>query len=318
MKNLYRYLSLPVFFTMLLTVAIAQEDAKVEIVVTQIADNIYVLSGPGGNIGLSVGDEAVFLIDDKYAPVIPAIKKGVAKVTDRPVSLIVNTHWHGDHTGGNEDFRNDGAIIISHDNVRKRMSTEQFRSVFNRTTPPSPDAALPVVTFDDDLTMYINDDVIRVVHVPHAHTDGDSVLKFQNANVIHTGDVVFNGVYPYIDVDSGGSVLGIINAVELILAMSDDDTKYIPGHGSVTATRDDLRAYLSMLITVRDRVSQMIRDGKTIEEVQASDASAEYDAEWAWNFINPELFKKLVYLSLAPSGEPDRIPGETEEAAHKD
>ena len=312
MKKLCRYLSLPVIFSMLVTAAVAQEETKVEIVVTQIADHIYVLSGPGGNIGLSVGEEAVFLIDDKYAPLIPAVKKGVATVTDRPVSLILNTHWHGDHTGGNEDFRNDGAIIISHDNVRKRMSTEQFRSVFNRTTPASPGAALPIVTFDDDLTMHINDDVIRVVHVPHAHTDGDTILKFKNANVIHTGDIVFNGVYPFIDVDSGGSVLGIINGVELMLAMSDENTKFIPGHGSVTATADDLRAYLSMLVTVRDRISQMIREGKTIEEVQASDASAEYDAEWTWNFINPELFKKLVYLSLSPSGEPDPVPEETE------
>ncbi len=312
MKKLCRYLSLPVIFSMLVTAAVAQEETKVEIVVTQIADHIYVLSGPGGNIGLSVGEEAVFLIDDKYAPLIPAVKKGVATVTDRPVSLILNTHWHGDHTGGNEDFRNDGAIIISHDNVRKRMSTEQFRSVFNRTTPASPGAALPIVTFDDDLTMHINDDVIRVVHVPHAHTDGDTILKFKNANVIHTGDIVFNGVYPFIDVDSGGSVLGIINGVELMLAMSDENTKFIPGHGSVTATADDLRAYLSMLVTVRDRISQMIREGKTIEEVQASDASAEYDAEWTWNFINPELFKILVYLSLSPSGEPDPVPEETE------
>ena len=308
MKTLCRYLSFPVIFCVLLPMAIAQENTTVEIVVSQIADHIYVLSGPGGNIGLSVGDDAVFLIDDKYAPVIPAIKKAVAKVTDRPVSVILNTHWHGDHTGGNEDFRSDGAIIISHDNVRKRMSTEQFRSVFNRTTPASPDAALPIVTFDDGLTLHINNDVIQAMHVPHAHTDGDTILKFQNANVVHTGDIVFNGVYPYIDVDSGGSVLGIINAVELIIAMSDDDTVFIPGHGSITATRDDLRVYLSMLVTVRDRVSQMITDGKTIEEVQASDASAEYDAEWTWNFINPELFKKLVYLSLAPSGEPDRVP----------
>ncbi len=308
MKILCRYLSLSIIFCVLLPMAIAQENTTVEIVVSQIADHIYVLSGPGGNIGLSVGDDAVFLIDDKYAPVIPAIKKAVAKVTDRPVSVILNTHWHGDHTGGNEEFRSDGAIIISHDNVRKRMSTEQFRSVFNRTTPASPDVALPIVTFDDGLTLHINDDVIQAMHVPHAHTDGDTILKFQKANVIHTGDIVFNGVYPYIDVDSGGSVLGIINAVELIIAMSDDDTVFIPGHGSITATRDDLRAYLSMLVTIRDRVSQMIADGKTIDEVQASDASAEYDDEWTWNFINPELFKKLVYLSLAPSGEPDRIP----------
>jgi len=194
----------------------APDFSKVEIVAHKVSEGLYMLQGAGGNIAVSVGEDAVFLVDDQYAPLTPKIKAAVAALTDKPIKFVLNTHWHGDHTGGNENLGSGGTLIVAHDNVRRRMSTEQFNAFFNRKTPPAPKAALPVVTFAESVRFHINGEEIHAFHVPPAHTDGDSIVHFTRANVIHTGDLFFNGLYPFIDVASGGGIDGMIAAAHTI------------------------------------------------------------------------------------------------------
>jgi glyoxylase-like metal-dependent hydrolase (beta-lactamase superfamily II) len=210
---------------------------------------------------------------------------------------VVNTHWHGDHTGGNENMGKVGALLVAHENVRRRMNTEQFTAAFNAKTPPSPDGALPVVTFADAITFHWNGDEIRVYHVPPAHTDGDSVVHFVKANVVHAGDLFFNGGYPFVDVSSGGRIDGVIAAAERILAGIDDKTRLIPGHGPV-ATKADLQAYRDVLKTLRDRIAKLKADGKSRDEVIAAKPTADHDAKWGTGFMKGDVFTGLVYDSL--------------------
>ena len=284
--------------TLAVGTAVAQDAPKVEFIMTQVAEGVYMLKGQGGNIGLSVGADGVFMIDDQYAPLTEGIRAEIAKITDRPVRFLINTHWHGDHTGGNESLGGTGTVIVAHENVRKRMSTDQVMAFFGREVPASPAGALPIITFDSAVTFHLNGEDIRAVHVVNAHTDGDAIIHFPASNVIHAGDVTFIGQYPFIDVDSGGSVNGVIGAVDAILALSDENTKIIPGHGPLS-TAADLRPYRSMLVTMRDRIAAMIADGKTLEEVQAAKPSAEYDEALGKGFINPDNFVKEIYLSLS-------------------
>ena len=249
--------------------ALAQDAPKVEFTMTQVADSIYMLKGRGGNIGLSVGEDGVFMIDDQYAPLTEGIRAEIAKISDQPVRFLINTHWHGDHTGGNESLGGTGTVIVAHENVRKRMSSDQVRALFDSVVPASPDASLPIITFDSSVTFHLNGEDIRAMHVAHAHTDGDSIIHFPASNVIHAGDVTFIGQYPFIDVDTGGSINGIISAVDAILALCDDNTKIIPGHGPLS-TPADLRPYRTMLVIMRDRIAAMIAEGKSLEEVLAA------------------------------------------------
>lgn len=257
----------------------------------KVADRIYMLQGNGGNIGLSVGKSGAFLIDDQFAPIVPQIKAAVAKLSETPVKFVVNTHWHGDHTGGNERLGKAGALIYAHDNVRKRMTADQLRKQVKNKT-----AALPVVTFDQTLTFHWNDETIHAFHVARAHTDGDAIIHFKQANVVHMGDVMFNGRFPFIDVKSGGSIDGLIAAVTRVLAMVDDKTKIIPGHGDL-ASRADLKNYLAMLTTVSGRIGKLVAAGKSEQEVVDSKPCAEYEKEWTWGFINAEKFTKAIFLS---------------------
>ena len=195
--------------------ASAQQDfSKVEVTSEKIAEGVYMLKGAGGNIGLSVGADTAFLIDDQYAPLTPKVKAAVAALTSKPVRFVLNTHWHGDHTGGNKDLGESGTLIVAHENVRKRMSTDQFVEAFGMKEPAADPAALPVVTFTDAVTFHLNGGEIYAFHVAPAHTDGDSIVQFRKANVIHGGDTFFNGMYPFIDLSSGGSVNGMIAAAE--------------------------------------------------------------------------------------------------------
>ena len=278
--------------------AFAQDMEDVEIGVERVADGIHMLTGRGGNIGLIHGDDGAFMIDDQYAPLTDRIRAAVAKVHDGDIRFVFNTHWHGDHTGGNENMAESGSLIVAHDNVRRRLAAGQFMEAFDREVPPAPEAALPVVTFSDEVTFHINDQTVHAFHVARAHTDGDAVVHFREANVIHTGDIVFNGFYPFIDTGSGGSIDGMIDGVERILDLADDDTRIIPGHGPL-ADRDRLEEYLEMLSTVRDRVAAAIERGRSLEEIVAGKPTAEYDEEWGDGFIPPDRWVGMIHGSLS-------------------
>ncbi len=280
-----------------------QEMQDVEIRVIEVRTGIYMLAGRGGNIGLSVGDDGAFLIDDQYAPLTEKIVAAIATVTDKPVRFVVNTHWHGDHTGGNESMGRAGALIVAHENVRKRMTVEQFIKAFDSRVPPAPEVALPVITFTDAVTFHWNGDEIRVFHVENAHTDGDAIIHFTDANVIHAGDTFFNNIYPFIDAGTGGTLDGVIQSVEQILSMANPDTKIIPGHGELT---DDagLRKYRDMLVAVRDRMQSLIAQGKSKDEIVAAKPTQDFDAAWGNGFLNPDQWVGIVYDAMTTNGNP--------------
>ncbi|MCK5575469.1 MAG: MBL fold metallo-hydrolase [Sphingomonadales bacterium] len=278
--------------------ASAEEDrfAKVQITTEKVSDNLYVLFGSGGNIGLSVGEDGAFLIDDQYAPLTSKILAAIKKVTDSPVTYVINTHWHGDHTGGNENLGKRESVIVAHDHVRDRMSVDQDRGN-GRVTKASPKVALPVITFDHQASLHLNGDEARAIYYANAHTDGDSVVFFKKANVVHMGDVMFYKRFPFIDDFSGGTVDGVIAAVTDVITRSDDQTVVIPGHGPVT-NLDGLNEYLGLLIKARMRVSNLKDAGKTKDEAIAAKPMADFAKEWNWGFINEDRFVGLVYVTL--------------------
>lgn len=276
----------------------AQDLENVQIQTIPVTEGIYMLMGEGGNIGVSAGEDGVFLIDDQFAPLTEKIRTAVSAISNQPIRFLLNTHWHLDHTGGNENLGRAGVVIVAHDNVRKRMRVDQFIEALNREFPASPPAALPVITFNDTVTFHLNGGEIQGLHVETAHTDGDSIIYFPDADVIHTGDIYFNGMYPFIDVDSGGSIEGMIAAVERVLAMADEQTKIIPGHGSLS-NRAELVAYRDMLITVRERVKAAITQGISMEDFIASKPTADLDSSWGKGFFSPEQFLQIVYTDLA-------------------
>ena len=272
---------------------------KVEITTAKLADGIYMLTGSGGNIGVAVGSDAVFVIDDQYAPLAPKIQAAISAITPKPVKFILNTHWHGDHTGGNERFAEGGALIVAHDNVRKRMSSEQFLDFFKMRVEPSPRAALPLVTFAADVTFHINGDEVKAFHCPAAHTDGDAVVHFRRADVIHMGDLYFNYMYPFIDKSSGGSADGVIAGVDRALLLTTERTKIIPGHGPL-ATKADLVAYRDMLATVQGRIKAQVAADKSLKEIVDSKPTREFDEKWGNGFIKPDSFVTMLVNALRP------------------
>ena len=272
----------------------AQSMQDVEIKSHQVRGNVYMIEGRGGNIGLFVGKDGAFMIDDQFAPLTDRILTAVDGITDKLVKFLINTHWHSDHTGGNENIGKRGAIIVAHKNVRERLSTEQFMEAFGRTVPPSPDEALPVITFGDSLTFHWNDDDVHVIHVPHAHTDGDSIIHFTKTNVIHMGDIYFSEGYPFIDPSSGGIIDGVIRGVNKALEISNDKTKYIAGHGKTTG-REALIEYRDMLVNVRERINKMIEAGKTRKEIIAARPTRNFDEQWGGGFMKPDQWVGLVY-----------------------
>jgi len=272
--------------------------ASVEITVKPIRAGISMLTGAGGNMAVSTGEDGVFLVDDQFAPLTGKITAAIREIQDEPVRFVVNTHWHGDHTGGNENFGEGGAVIVAHDNVRRRLSVEQFQKLRGRTIPASPESALPVITFPDTVTFHLNGEDVQVFHVPPAHTDGDSIVHFQGADVLHAGDIFFNGTYPFIDVDSGGSIEGMIDAQQRILSLCGDDSVIIPGHGQI-ANATDLRKARQMLMTVRDRVRSAIARGTSLEEFIATDPLADLNGKWGGGFIEPSRMLAIVYADLS-------------------
>jgi glyoxylase-like metal-dependent hydrolase (beta-lactamase superfamily II) len=287
-------------FVLLLTAspARAQNWDSIRVVVRTVAPGVHMLTGAGGNLGVSTGPDGVFVIDDQYAPLTDKITAAIRTVSDGPVRFVLNTHWHGDHTGGNENFGKAGALLVAHDNVRTRMSVEQFIERFNQRVPASPAGALPVVTFTEAVTFHLNGDELQAFHVPHAHTDGDVLIRFRRANVIHMGDTFMTGVYPFIDLSSGGNVNGVIAAADTVLALADDSTRIIPGHGRLAA-RADLRAFRDMLVAVRAKVQAELAAGRSLEDVKAAGLTKEWDESWGRGFIRPDAFVESVYRSLS-------------------
>jgi cyclase len=274
------------------------DPAQVEIAAQELAPGLYMLVGRGGNMGLSIGPDGAFLIDDQYAPLSDKIKAAIAKLTPKPVRFVVNTHWHFDHTGGNEAFGEAAAAIVAHDAVRTRLAKGQkYEKIFQLEVPPAAHAALPVITFREDLTFHLNGDELHVYHLPNAHTDGDAVVRFTKANVLHGGDLLFYPAYPVIDLESGGSIDGMIAAVQKLHEQCDDQTKIIPGHGPLM-DKGQLGSYLAMLKKVRANVAGLIAAGKTADQVLAAKPTAEFDGVWGKGFIKPEIFAAVLYASL--------------------
>jgi glyoxylase-like metal-dependent hydrolase (beta-lactamase superfamily II) len=270
----------------------------VQIKTTQVAGGIYMLEGEGGNIGVSTGEDGVFLIDDQFAPLTPKIVAAVKAISDKPVRFLLNTHWHGDHVGGNENLGKAGVVIIAHDNVYKRMSVGGAIQLLKQNYAPAPKAALPAISFSTTATFHLNGDDVTSIHLPPAHTDGDSFVRFTKANVIHTGDVFAAYRYPFIDIESGGSVKGVLLAIDRTLPLLDDNTKVIPGHGGLSSKKDVL-TYRKMISTVIGRIEPMATSGKTLEQVLAAKPTREFDEEWG-KFRKPEAFVEIVYNGLKP------------------
>jgi len=271
---------------------------SIPLTITPVSGSIHLLIGRGGNIAISSGEDGVFLVDDQYAPLTARIREALARLNPRPVRFVLNTHWHGDHTGGNENLGRAGALIVAHENVRRRMSTEQFIASINERVPPSPAAALPVVTFTDAVTFHLNGDEIHAFRVLPAHTDGDAIVHFRNANVVHMGDVFFNGAFPFVDQSSGGSVSGVISAADRVLSMTDERTRIIPGHGAL-AGRAELQAYRDMLLEARSRVMDAMQGGRTLEQVRAARPLAPLEARWGRGFIRADAFVETLYRELS-------------------
>jgi cyclase len=276
--------------------AYAQQDfSKVEIKTQQLAPGVAVLFGAGGNIGVSYGEDGTILIDDQFAPLTPKIEAAVSALGAKPVKFLINTHWHGDHSGGNENFGKAGAIIMAHDNVRVRMATDQ-QTGFG-PVKASPKAALPVVTYAEGLKLHLNGEEVRVVAVAPAHTDGDSIIHWTKSNIIHMGDLFFHKMsFPFIDRSSGGDVRGVISAAAKALTMADDATKIIPGHGEV-ASKAELQAYHDMLTGIVGKVEAAIKAGKSVDEVKAMKPAEGYGVNPS-GFITADRFVETVYGML--------------------
>jgi cyclase len=278
--------------------AVAQQDlSKVEIKPEKLTDNLHVLFGAGGNMALLTGNDGAVLVDDQLAPISNKVRAAIALLSEKPVRFVVNTHFHFDHTGGNEAFGKTGSVIVAHENTRKRLSSKQLVEFFNASSEPSDPAALPVVTFGDALRLHMNGEDIAAVHVKNAHTDTDVILFFEKANVVHMGDVFITVGYPFVDMGNGGSLDGMIAAHAMVLARANEQTRIIPGHGPL-ATRADLQATHDMLVTVRGRVLDLIRKGRTQEEIVAAKPTKEFDAKYGAAFFKPDVWTQRVYADL--------------------
>lgn len=302
MRKIARPLICLLFLAAIVTQLPAQQPdmSKVEIKVQKVSGTVYMLEGLGGNIGASVGEDGIVIVDDEFLPLADKIEAALKGITDKPLKFVLNTHWHGDHTGGNPHF-GEKAPIIAQENVRKRMSTGQ-QTRFG-PVPASPKVALPVITFEEDVSVHLNGEDIRAIHFPNGHTDGDSVIFFPQANVVHMGDDFFNGgIFPFIDLDSGGSVQGMIAGDEKVLAEVPDDVKIIPGHGPL-GTKDDLRKFITMLKETSAAVQAGIKQGKTLDQLKKDKVLARWDS-FGKGFVNTDVFTEILYASLTkqPTG----------------
>jgi cyclase len=274
----------------------AQDWSKVEIKVTKVSGNVYMLEGSGGNIGVSVGPDGILIVDDQFAPLADKIKAALKTLGEGRLKFVLNTHYHGDHTGGNIAFGPD-APIIAQTNVRKRLSEEQKSKFFNRTTPASPKEALPVITFDNAVSVFFNGEEIKVIHFPHGHTDGDSVIFFTGSNVVHMGDDFFNGRFPVVDLEAGGDVEGMTKNIADIISKLPAGVKIIPGHGPLSDA-DGLKLFHNMLVQTTDIVRKRMAAGKTLDQIKAEGLPEEWKT-WGSGFIKTDVWLTLVFNSLS-------------------
>ncbi len=278
---------------------IAKQTAPVPVTTTDLGSGIYMLQGRGGNVGVLVGGDGVFVIDAQYADMTPGLLQAITDIGGDKPRFLLNTHWHGDHTGGNAGMTEAGATIIAHQGVRDRVSRDITREFFGQqnTTPAAPPEAWPVITFGDSMTLHLNGQTIHLIHLPEAHTDGDTFVWFEEANIIHTGDVLFNGMYPFVDITSGGTFDGYIAGLERILSLSDENTQIIPGHGGLAA-RADVESTIAMLNEVVAALAVELDAGKSLEDTIAAAPLSDWSETWGNGFMNEGRFTTLIYQDL--------------------
>lgn len=280
-----------------LMIATFAQEQEVNIKSTNVKNDIYMLEGQGGNMGLIIGEDGAILIDDQFARLSDKIKAAIAELTDKPVRFVINTHLHGDHTGGNEAFTQTGSIIVAHENVRTRLSTEQFNKLRNQTTPPRPQDAWPVVTFTESMSLHFNNEDIQIIHTKNGHTDGDSFIFFKEANVVHTGDALRTGGYPYVDVSSGGSFQGLIDSTDELANLCNEETIVIQGHGPLS-NKEEVIWVRDRLQTIKDILQAGIAEGKTADDLINEEVLKDF-ADWDGGFIKSNNFITIVYEELA-------------------
>ncbi len=294
--------------------SLSAQDKPVEFTTFQLSDTVYMLKGRGGNVGVSTGEDGLYIIDDQIRPVTTQLLQAIRKISDKPIRIVLNTHYHADHVGGNETIGDAGAVIISHDNIRKRMTTEQVSIFMKNSTPPYAKDALPIVTFNDRLSLHMNGETATAYYVANGHTDGDSIIHFPVSNVIHMGDMFFNDLYPYVDLDAGGSMQGLVAAADLALSMADESTRIIPGHGPLGMT-EDLKNYRDYLIKAGANVQELIDKDMDLQQIIAAEPTKEWDEELGKTWITPAQFVTFIYNSL--EGIHHYTPPKTVEAEAK-
>ena len=278
--------------------AIPQEEFDaIKIEIHDAAPSVLMLVGQGGNIGVSFGEDSVFMVDTQFGQLTEKILAAIRTRTAKPVQVVLNTHWHGDHVGGNGNLSERGALIVAHEKAHARLSVDQFLGAFERRVPAVSTEAVPAITFTENISFNWNGDMIEVFHAPEAHTDGDAIVHFHKANVIHMGDTYFNGMYPFIDVDTGGSIDGMIAVADAVLARCDENTKVIPGHGPLS-DRSELQGYREMMATVREAVKKLIGAGKSREEIIAAKPTAALDAVWDGGVLDPDTYVGHIFDSV--------------------